>query len=168
MTHHYAFALRQLELFLKSSSFLIQGFIWKPLQHVPLRTRLQKEVLSLPPCTCADVCCCIDGDAVNNAKVTDWGAQHNSVASALAGLDQQMEYDAGSEVTRDGTYGWRILIKWWLILTKWWLIPNARRPCDYANGDSCWFNWSSHNDIIWHLLMKNTWKHLWVYGLVDR
>ena len=77
----------------------------KPPQYVPLRTRLQKEVLSLPPCTCADVRCCIDGDAVNNAKVTDWGAQHNSVASALAGLDQQMEYDAGAEVTRDGTYG---------------------------------------------------------------
>ena len=37
--------------------------------------------------------------------VTDWGAQHDSIASALAGLDQQMEYDAGAVVTRDGTIG---------------------------------------------------------------
>ena len=37
--------------------------------------------------------------------VTDWGAQHDSISSALAGLDQQMEWIQDANLTRYNTIG---------------------------------------------------------------
>ena len=37
--------------------------------------------------------------------VTDWGAQHDSVLAANSGLDQEMEWNQGSNTTRYGQIG---------------------------------------------------------------